>query len=82
MKNKKNKRLITLLLPLLLLSGVSAVTGVYAYWNANKDTRETVQVGEGCLETVDAKVCLWLQAGKGISPRWIDKFTHKLKKLF
>ena len=52
MKNKKNKRLITLLLPLLLLSGVSAVTGVYAYWNMLTHTQnETINVGEG-LETV------------------------------
>lgn len=47
MKNKKNKRLITLLLPLLLLSGVSAVTGVYAYWNTSKQSDTiTIDVGQ------------------------------------
>ena len=57
MKNKKNKRLITLLLPLLLLSGVSAVTGVYAYWNLLEKTESAVvNVGEGLETFVDAKV--------------------------
>ena len=67
MKNKKNKRLITLLLPLLLLSGVSAVTGVYAYWNMlTKTQEETVQVGEGVAVEVNAVAVA--PAGKGLVP--------------
>ena len=53
MKNKKNKRLITLLLPLLLLSGVSAVASTYAWWNTlTKTQNETVQLGTGVAVTV------------------------------
>ena len=73
MKNKKNKRLITLLLPLLLLSGVSAVASTYAWWNTlTYAQNETVQLGDGVAVTVNAVAVA--PAGKGLVP--VDTLTN------
>lgn len=54
MKNKKNKRLLTILLSLLLLSGVSAVTSTYAYWNILQyQEAHNIDLGQGVVLSVD-----------------------------
>lgn len=66
MKNKK-KRFLAVLMSLLVLSGVSAVTGTYAWWNTLTHIQnETIQVGEGLETVVHATVLA--PAGKKLVP--------------
>ena len=82
MKNKKRKSLFALI-ALVILSGVSAVTGTYAYWNnLQKVEDETILVGIGLDTIVDAKVSA--QAGKQLVPagRTVDAAVEVEQVIF
>lgn len=82
MKNKKRKSLFALI-ALVILSGVSAVTGTYAYWNTlQKVEDETVLVGVGLDTVVVANVSA--QAGKQLVPagRTVDAAVEVEQVIF
>ena len=66
MKNKKRKSLFALI-ALVILSGVSAVSGTYAYWNTLQEVKGVTQtIGEGIHQTVQVNASA--QAGKTLVP--------------
>ena len=61
-KNKKKR-----FLAVLIISGVSAVTGTYAYWNTLQKFKGVTQtIGEGIHQTVQVNASA--QAGKTLVP--------------